>query len=662
MGESAKMKVVGMTTAKTFALMHPDRPVGWHCLAPRPLLIGHAEGFAGVKVEFTSRKALGGVIVQAKITNSGRRPVGLRAIRWATDLSRPEASPAMRFPKTMAPCYFATENYRGDYFGTGTTRGDHYFKPLPHEMVTLGFSEDLVFPGLFIGSESEQVGMFCAAASRGRMDLMFRLWGGDGQTTWNFEIDEHPQGLDAIVLRQGESLTGERIFFAVVDTGDPQQATDGYYKVLERGGYFARQKHNPLPRQRIWGSWNFGYFANITEADVLKQLPVISRRFPMVKFVQIDHGYERVYASGQRAQIDLLYKTDRPYDAGKFPGGPAELVRKIKAAGLRPATWLGLWAAGTSPMIQEHPDWILLDETGHPQVYFTGLTNPDIGPLPVYPLDPSVPAVRKYIEHVCRTVFGDWGFEGVKLDFYSFAFCIRRARFRHGNQTAAQYERWMMDTFRRWMPRDGFLGPCSVAGTGTPLFAPGADYFRCAEDISEGQWEIAKRIAAWCANTNMLLQRRPVLVNADSIGWGPKFNPREWETFLNLVTITGGALEIGGDLTQLDDAKIDRLNLALKLSDPLRRVRCLDVPRGKVVWPPSVWVSLGDGGNDDIMAAVFNWTDEPASIDVRTLGELSPGWTSRLRPLLPVEGAEITSDTICLPPHASVYLRDGGRP
>ena len=152
-------------------------------------------------------------------------------------------------------------------------------------------------------------------------------------------------------------------------------------------GLFARRKNNPLQRQRIWGSWNFGPMQHVTQEYVLRQLPVLKERFPSVKFVQIDDGYERPYPSGQRAQIDLLYGKGGSYDPVKFPGGPRELVKQIKAHGLRPATWLGFWAAGTSPMMQEHPDWVLRDDMGRPLVYRSHFAAVTGGPYDLCVLD-----------------------------------------------------------------------------------------------------------------------------------------------------------------------------------------------------------------------------------------------------------------------------------
>ena len=624
--------------------------IGWVGLLPRPVT---PEGMDGCTVALQTRRQAGGLAARAVITNKTTRRVRLQAIRWVSNLAKLWPPQTLRFPRSLEPQYFATENFRGDYFGTGTTRGEYFCKPLPHEMVTLGFTEDSSFPGLFIASATEPLGLLCAAGSSDLLSATFRLYGGDGLSTWNFEIEQVPQGLPWLEVAPGESVTGDWIFFSIADTNDPQQATGPYYAWLRKLGTFARLAKNPLPRQRIWGSWNFGPMDQVDEAYILRQLPVLRERFPSVKFVQVDDGYERVYPSGQRAQIDLLYGGGEAYDRTKFPNGPRELVRKIKEAGLRPATWLGLWVAGTSPLAQENPGWLLRDDMGRRLAFGSMFAATTGKAAEICLLDPSVPAVRKYLDHVLKTVFCDWGFEGLKFDFSSFAFQIRRARFRHGGQTACQHQRWLVDTCRKYLVPDGFLGMCSVAGTGSPFQGP-ADYFRHAEDISHGGWDLLKRVALWTVNTYMLQHEHPVLPNIDSIGWSSIFSPTQWQTFLALCAVTGGTLEIAGDLATLEDERIDMMNRCLNLTDPLRATRVLDIPRGKLSNPPAYWLSQAP--RRGCLAAVFNWTDRPAKLSTTPLDAALPGWR-KLRPAWETQ-AKITRSSIRLPAQASLLIGD----
>ncbi len=176
-----------------------------------------------------------------------------------------------------------------------------------------------MFPGIFIGSETEQLGMLIAAAEHKKFMVKFRFRGGNGVYRWNLELEQYPQGLEYINLKPGESITSDPVFIDIVKTNDPQRATRSYYTLLRRNGHFERMDINPLHKQRIWQTWNYGTFFAINEEFVLRQIPLIKRYFPSINFLQIDCGYEKTYPSGQIAQADLVYKNNPCQSMEKFP-------------------------------------------------------------------------------------------------------------------------------------------------------------------------------------------------------------------------------------------------------------------------------------------------------------------------------------------------------
>lgn len=631
--------------------------IGWMGLVPRLVFAENVKEMPACRVSLIVKRAFTGVTAKAVVRNTGKHPVRIKAIRWVSDISGGSPKQVLKFPHEHNPFYFSTENFRGESFGTSTTLGNTFFEPLSNQDVTIGSSEDWVFPGVFIGSSTKPLGIFCAAASQERFSVRFRFHGGSERGTWNFEIEQYPQGLEWLKLPPGKSISSDLIFFDIVKTNDPQFATDSYYKLLRSFKVFNRLKNNPLFNQRIWCSWNFGYLDKISEYDILRQIPVICAKFPMVKFVQIDNGYERVYPSGQRAQIDLLYGKDVPYNKKTFPNGLEYIVKKIKDAGLRPAIWAGLWASGTSPMIKDNPDWILLDDTGRQmkiQSHFGAVRK---GPHELAVLDISVPAVKRYLERLARVLFKEWGFEGIKLDFSSFNYNIRRARFRYGNETAAVHLKWIVKTFRKYLPKDGFFGWCSAVGTGTPFYG-NADYFRYAEDIGDGSWSMVKRIALWTVNMNMLLRQRPVIPNIDSIGFTEKFSTEkfsreEWLSFLSLCAVTGNTVEIAGDLTRLDNDKIWFMNRCLELSDNRSTLKCIDIPKDRIESPPSLWVSERD--KNTRLIAIINWMDKAAAIDTILLDKACSNWKKKLKTVWE-NNAKFKKDSVILPAHGSVLL------
>ncbi len=603
-------------------LLDPAANIGLQAFAPAIILAerpGESADWAiDVAIDTPETNAL---VARATIRNTGDLPIRLHGIRWG-GIPGYSAGAPLHFPRDLAPRYFSTQNYRGDYYGIGTTFGDRFYYPLSNQMVELGWSEDHLFPGLFIGAESAPHGLFIAQASQDRLYPLFRLKGPTNDRQWQFEIDEIATGVPWLELAPGETFTGEELFFNLVHTNDPQEATGAYFRRLHHTGKFARRQKNPLPDQRIYCSWNYDFFANITEADLLAQLPILKEHFPSVRFVQLDDGYQHQHGDGQRAMIDLCYGLKNGWDAAKFPSGGKGLADQVKAAGFRPAIWLGLWASMGSPMFTDHPDWILRDTAGRPLRFDRAYGGTWI-------LDISIPDVQAYLDSMARTVFQEWGFEGVKLDFSSFAFNYKRAMFRYPGRTSVEYRHLLESIFRRYLPDDGFFGWCVVAGT-AQTFLSQADYFRNAIDIGHGSWKLARLIANMTANTSVLLKEWPTIPNIDSIGWSEEFDETQWDSWLTLCAVTGMAVELSGDLRKLNERRLKKLARTLELSQPDRILRQLDLPTGPIQHPPGLWFARR---KEDALLAIFNWADHARTISLDPhhvagyLGTVTDAWT-----------------------------------
>jgi len=627
-----------MTMNKTtsFSLLSDDGAIGWNELSP--LAISPDAAMLNVSLNIEAELP-GHIIVHAEVTNRGTAPALLESIRW-THAGRSKHT--LKFPAAMSPLLYCSENFRSDYFGTGTVVGSSYGLPLTNATLEVGWTEDQCFPGLFIASKEEPKGLFCAALTHECFHPIFRLRGRSLEVgDWFFEIEETPASCGGLVLQPGQTIRGESFLLAFRATNRPQEAGALYEEELTaRGVYTRRETLNPLPEQRIWCSWNYDFFENVTEDDLLRQAPVLKEYFPNVRFIQLDDGYQREYAPGSRAMIDLVYDGKEPFDPVKFPSGAKGTADRIRAAGFRPAIWLGLWASAKSTLVADHPEWLLTDDAGRPLLFDQWYGG-------VHVLDASLPEVREYLERVCATVFGEWGYEGVKLDFSTFAFEGKRNRLR-GGISGLQAKREVLKIFRRHLPADGFFGWCVVTGTGNPLAGMEADYFRNAEDIGKGNWDLAQRIAKWTTNTNLFIQRWPVLPNIDSVGWGPQFDEAAWLTWLNICAVSGMAMEVSGDLPKLPQERLRLLSRVMELSDPARRLTMRDIPSGEFDHPPSIWWASGER---ETLVAHFNWTDEPIHLKPQIPSERPGGirwndaWT----------GDPVNSETmLLLPPRSSV--------
>lgn len=635
-----------MDSTPTVSLMDEDRGVGVPRLRVTPILReGVVQGDLRLRLE---RRSLGehALACRAVIENAGAQPASLAGLRWASDRLEPKLPP-LRFPREYRPQLINTENLRADYISLGTVDGPGIRRDLHDGPFAFGDSEDRPFPGCFIAATTDPVGMLIAQGSQGRFHWHYRFRGlATSRNGWLFDIEERPTGLEAVRIDPGGTLHGEWLILAITATNDPEHAMGAYDEFLEAEGGFRRRNANPLVNERIYCSWNYDFFAKIDEQTLLEQVPIIKRHLPNVGFFQVDDGYQPSPEPGVRANIDLLYGDTEPFDLQRFPSGPKGLADRVREAGLRPAIWLGLRANRHLALAREHPEWLLHDDCGEPVTLLRHWVV----------LDPSVPAVQDYFEHVAATVFGEWGYEGLKLDFSSFAFEMKTARFRYGDRSAVEYRHWLETLFRTHLPHDGFFGWCVVCGTATP-FLPEADYFRHAEDIDRGQWQTVKRIAAWTANTIALYRRWSSLPNIDSIGYSEHMTATQWESWLNLAAISGMALEVSGDLRPRTPTQLRRMQDTLALSDPNRTLFSESLSPVTLHTPPTTWRSLGREGDQRI--AIFNWDEQPRRL-ATLCGEDVLTALPRCRVLSGEShdaNEELTAETV-LAPHQSILVED----
>lgn len=163
-----------------------------------------------------------------------------------------------------------------------------------------------------------------------------------------------------------------------------------------------------------WTSW-YNYYTDITENIVIDNLSAFSKRNIPIDIFQIDDGYESAVG-------DWLKAND------KFPKGMEYIASSIKSRGYKAGLWLAPFICEKKSYIfNRFKYWIINDEKGKPERagYNPGWSGN------FYALDFYNQEVRDYIREVFDTVFNDWGFDMVKLDFlYAAAIRPRKGRSR----------------------------------------------------------------------------------------------------------------------------------------------------------------------------------------------------------------------------------------
>src|SRR5262245_36763563 len=166
--------------------------------------------------------------------------------------------------------------------------------------------------------------------------------------------------------------------------------------------------HPPLESPTLptgWCSW-YCFGPRVTAQQVLDNLDVIAKRMPLLKYVQIDDGY-------QSAMGDWL-------DTGAAFGGDVRAVLdQIRKRGFQPAIWVAPFVAEEgSKVFQQHRDWFVIDpkdDRGAPlrsdRVTFGGWRR---GPW--YAIDGTHPAAQEHLAAIFRTMREQWGCTYFKLD------------------------------------------------------------------------------------------------------------------------------------------------------------------------------------------------------------------------------------------------------
>ena len=247
----------------------------------------------------------------------------------------------------------------------------------------------------------------------------------------------------------GHHFAGDyTVFDLVILHGTEDEVFDEYFRLLGVA---------PAKGKRLTGytSW-YNLYENISEESIAADLKGFAGSKTLPDVFQIDDGYENAVG-------DWLVQNER------FPHGMKAAAAAIREAGMMPGIWLAPFAAEKkSILVKEHPDWLLRDENGEPQMGGCNWSG-------FYGLDIYNPEVRAYLKEVFDTVVRDWGYRLLKLDFL-YAACLIPRR----DKTRAQV---MYDGMR--FLRE-LAGDALILGCGVPL-APAfgmVDYCRIGCDMT----------------------------------------------------------------------------------------------------------------------------------------------------------------------------------
>lgn len=155
-----------------------------------------------------------------------------------------------------------------------------------------------------------------------------------------------------------------------------------------------KSKAKPLAGYSSW----YNRYQDISEKTILDDLEGCKRILKDGDLFQIDDGWEK--AVGEWSE-----------DRSKFPSPLKSMVESIHSSGFKAGLWLAPFVAEeTSFIFKEHKDWLLRNEDG--EAFKCGCNWSGF-----WALDIDNKEFQEYLKETFHSVFDEWGFDLVKLDF-----------------------------------------------------------------------------------------------------------------------------------------------------------------------------------------------------------------------------------------------------
>lgn len=305
-----------------------------------------------------------------------------------------------------------------------------------------------------------------------------------------------------------------------------------------------------------WNSWDY-YYSTVSHEDILENIAALKNDAifaDTIKYVTIDEGWQH-----KRGEWEPNYK---------FPGGMKYTADKIKEYGFVPGIWTSpLLVDESSFLALRQKDLLVKDEYGDPQLVDGTCL-----------LDPTHPASAQYLYTMYRKLYDD-GFRLFKVDFVS---TITMA-YTFWEQGDGAYDaiRKLFDIIRSAVTDESHIIGCAYPGEagagyvdsrriGVDIHNHWAHVEWVTEYLQCCYWEGSKlapldadflivrapetSLEAETEVTHLGSNRQQALGKAGG-RWraGPVWNVAEAQTWVNLVSFTGGSRHLSDRISMLNE-------------------------------------------------------------------------------------------------------------
>lgn len=344
-------------------------------------------------------------------------------------------------------------------------------------------------------------------------------------------------------LAAGEIIKDEFYIGEELAADDINNVFSGYvaelYKILKDNKGATKTNRHTL----IWDSWNDGIYRDISEKMLLNEAKAVKKHFPNVEWFQMDDGYS-AYCE---ADVDLdAHGLGVPYegadgiDKNKFPHGLRHYTDEVKKLGLKPAIWIGGLCPKKAKIYREHSEWFI--------DYSYRLDNTS-------PLDISLQQARDYVCYALDKFISEYGFEGIKHDFWSYAFEDRHDILRYKNKSGYEWRTWLLQEFRKRLPEYGYVETGCDISMGDPFIGKYFNNYRFGLDVGAGKWSNIKTVAFWAVAILSAHTGGLFVPNSDSIGLLPGLDDDDFQFIVNFQVITRTLVEISGKFSTVGENK-----------------------------------------------------------------------------------------------------------
>jgi hypothetical protein len=517
------------------------------------------------------------------------------------------------------------------YFDGFTLMPNRFREPVADFEGTLGLSEDTPFPALLF-THRERGTVLLGVLSQERCKPVWTLTRTAGRL--RLLAADHFSGIPAIPLPAGGTFTTERWVVLAVP-GPVDSAIDAYFDLLRpRLNFLGRD--SVLREEAVWGSWNYNArpagHGDITHDYIAANARALRTLHPRLRWLMIDDGYQfrrpgrKTYCGVELASP--LYAT--PHDPLRFPAGMKATAEAIREAGLKPAIWSTPCIDTGSAFALEHAEWLLRLRDGKAYLPGSGF------------LDYSIPEVRQFTRQAWELFLHQWGYDGLKCDFWTTAFEIPEIEYRNQDRTAIELRSLFLKDVQEILPAGGYLLTCCTTNTGNPFLGQHAQASRAGDDIGDGHWQQVWNAAMMATGFSLFYRGDCLLADADSFGWCPNLDAAGNRLWATLTLVAGGMCEVGGDCTSLAPEAAALLRTGLDFFGPTLKATGNSLDGGTDAMPAGDWrIERPDG----VFGARFNWQAFPRPLRLR-------------RPVVDLWTGQTFGDGSLLPRRSAILYRE----